>query len=265
MKTLNKDGRKFTVSPEEAGGKWRIRTFLVTLVILVVILLIFFAFAVHTEMFRVWAEEYLSDKMGMSISVAKTRLGPPYCLVLEGVDSAPDLQAELASFSAREIRVALGLDMRLRLKVSDCKLSMLKLEDGTWRPVFFSRLGTVREVDQIAATTEEFRKRIRLNIARSSILWFDADGSRMARAEYLDFRMDPVVLRGDRRLYECSLSVYDLVREDGSREQNVREEWLFTEDNRLMRAEERTLNVEREGKLDEGAVDAADTGAAKLK
>ena len=238
MKRLNSDGRKFTVSPEEGGGRSRVRTFFVTLVILVLIALVFVAFAVRTEMFRVWTEEYLSKKMGMDITVEKTSLRLPYCLVLEGVEAAPDPQAEQASFTVKEVRAACGLDLRLKLKLTDCELNLSRIEDGTWRPVFFGRLGPVREIDQIAQATEEFRSKLRLSIVRSSILWFDADGSRLALAKYLDFRMDPVALRGGRRLYECSLSVYDLVRENGSREQNMKEEWLFTEDNRMMRAEE---------------------------
>jgi hypothetical protein len=230
----NRDGRdrEFTVA-EEGAGRNRFKAAVVTLLAVVAILLCTCFFAARTDSFRQMVENYIETRTGMEVGVERTRIGWPYSLVIEGIVSDAKKGEELAGINIKELRVGLGVPM-LKVIARGCTISLMGVEDGTWRPLFLSRLGAVREVEQISALTESFRKKAALKIELSTIIWFDSGGSRILRVEGLNFSISPTVLENGRRLSHCCMSAYDVIHEDGERVYDFQREWFITEDNRVI-------------------------------
>jgi hypothetical protein len=228
--------REFKVDPD-SDRRGCLKRAAVTVVVVILILAVFGLFAMRTEMARTSVEEHLERQTGMDLSVERTRIGWPYQLVIEGITTEESEDGPLSGFSAKEIRVGLDCRLKVVMKVKRGIVNLLRIEDGTWRPTFFARLGALRQLEQVADLTKGFRRTVRLEIDRGSILWFDCDGSRIARAEDMDFSMTKVALKNQREMYHCSLSVFSITHEDGGRTPNVKREWFFTDEDRFIEIE----------------------------
>jgi hypothetical protein len=205
-----------------------------TLAIIAAIFLCFGFFAARTDSFRTWTQEYLSKKTGLDVTVGNIRIGWLYSLVLRDVKTFATKDEGGAGIWVDEARVALAWPLTLKLRLTGCRLRLVRMEDGNWLPAFFGRLGEIGDPCDIGWLTESFRKKGSLEMLRSSIQWSDSDGSPLAAVEGLDFSMEPVVLKNGRRLYHCQLTTDDMLRGDGNRVQDVRREWLFTESNEMI-------------------------------
>ena len=211
------------------------RRLVITLVVLAIILMVTGFLAVRMEGGSKFVQDWLGKRVGLDLTAEHTRIGWPYVLVLEGVQSNPGDDGPAPLVSAREVRVGLRLNGNWRVTILQGAAQLVQGSDGTWGPAALGRLGSldVPDVTQISRVTAGFRRRVALDIRDSSLEWVDARGMTRAAARGVDFRMVPVRVP-ERRLYYYTLSADSLTRE-AMRPRKVTEEWLAGEGLATMR------------------------------
>lgn len=220
------------LSPDNEG-MGRLARFVVTVLILAAILLTTVFFAVRTEMGRELVKEGLEKRLGMKLNVGSTRIGWPYVLVAEDVQSIKSRSGsgeKEALFEAGEIRIGLGFRPRWRLSVYKGVLNLVEDRDGNWDPEVFSRLSELplKGVTEIAKVTEELRRNVALYLSECSINWLNSDGNAGASAKGISFHLRPVKL-SQRRMYHYDISIYNLVYTDNTRDHDIEREWLSSD------------------------------------
>ena len=197
--------------------------------ILVLIVLVALWFAARSEYGRKYVEKRLTRMVGLPVTIAEMRIGWPYQLVLENVRSEGFEAAGTPGFSLVEARLWRGIksyhlkldQMMVRVKESD--------KDGGWVPVRMARIADLRnsEISDIIRVTKGLRNRLVLKVSSSDISWLDRDGSEIAFARDVDFRMIPVKV-DERRFYYYYLGIYNSSGTKFSGRRDLCLEWLST-------------------------------------
>jgi len=211
---------------DRLGGLGRL---VVTLVVLAAILMVTGFFAVRTEGGSQFVQEWIGKRVGIDITAERTRIGWPYVLVLEDVEARPAEEGQPPLLTVREVRLGLRLGGQWSIRIVRGDARLVQDDDGTWSPGLLGRLGVLDPLDitQVSRATAGFRRRARLDIRDSALVWVDARGKVQAAARGIDFRMVPVRVPA-RRLYHYALSAQSVTRE-GMRPREVNEEWLAGE------------------------------------
>jgi len=224
---------------EEAPGKLRISSvggamgrlsrLVLTLLVILAILLIAGVFAVKTDGFRDIACNHLTKKMGMDMSVTAMRIGWPYDLIAENVESA-GFAEDAPGFRCSELRVGLGRRSLYRICMTGAELVLAKDADARWIPSRFGRLGEISagNILELSRISETMRKRVALVIEEGSVVWLSGEPATRAAGKGVTFRVAPVDIPG-RRMYHYFLSVDSAVDGNGARVRGVTREWLASE------------------------------------
>jgi len=223
-----KSGSGEARSSKKRGG---LKRFAIGLLIVVAVILVAGYVVVRTPFFSKKLAAYVEKRTGLAVTIESTRIGWPYGLVVEGLKSKPGTAGSLAGISVRELRIDPEFDWKKRVTLDRLALTLVSSKHG-WVPERFAGLGELRELEQIAALTEGFRKNTRLNIVRGTILWLDSSGRKIASVVDFDFNMEFVTTGNGRKIYYCSLTAGEVVKEDGTETRNIKADWVFTEDNR---------------------------------
>ena len=222
---------------EEAPGKLRISSprgglggfirSLLTLLVILAILLLTGVFAVRTEGGKVFVKDHLAKRLGMELSVGTVRIGWPYDLVVDEIESE-GYGVDRAGFRCRELRAGLGGRAAFRFSLIAPELRLVKDVDARWMPGRFGRMGDVAMGNILAVSrlTETLRERVCLTIREGSIEWFD--GATRSAAKGISFSLAPIDVPG-REMYHYLLSVESAVDAAGTRALNVQREWLASE------------------------------------
>lgn len=221
---------KVKITPADGRGSGCLPGFLLTTAVILAILLVAFFLLVRTEGGKETIRGMLSSRLGFEVDARRTRIGWPYALVIEGIVSRDTLPSGEPLFAAREIRVALGIRPRLRIRVRNSGLNLVQGEDSDWRPASLRRLGDLplENIVEITGLTSGLREKARIEIADSSIRWIDVDGKLMAAARGMTFRVSPIRLP-NRRMYHYHLEIYDVLAPDASRVHDIQREWLASD------------------------------------
>ncbi len=231
MAKSDKSDRDFTVESEK---RHRFRTIVVTTLIVAVIVLVTGYLGMRTEVAKKWVEGYFERRTGLKVTVKNVRIGWPYDMVIEGMKSAPIKGTDYASVSADTIRLGLRFGPLFKVEVAGARIQLQTTDDDRWEPDFLARLGKLRSVEEIAGLTARVRTHARIVLTRADIHWLNSRERRVARVDDLTFAMQPVVLHNGRRIYHCTMSAYEIVREDRSSISRMKREWFFTEANRFI-------------------------------
>ncbi|MFO7870864.1 MAG: hypothetical protein R6V03_05475 [Kiritimatiellia bacterium] len=243
MAKSEKDQGQMRISPE-GGRMGGVKRFVITVVILAVIVLVCGIFAARTEGARRLAGEKLGKRLGMELKIGEMRIGWPYVLVLDRVESedeAPDEGGPL--FKAREIRLAPGIDPRWRITARQCGLKLVRDRGGAWTPTALGRLGAIPRggMEKISWVTEEFRDSVALKVRDSGVEWLDSSGRVISSASGISFDVRPVEM-GDRRMYYHRLVVYNVLGESLLEGHNMEREWLAGKGADYIELERETAN-----------------------
>jgi hypothetical protein len=168
----------------------------------------------------------------MKVSIESMHIGFPYVLVMDDLRTPGFEAAGTAGFSATEVKLGGGFkdwhwywDLRLKqliVRVQDDG-------DGSWKPDSIARLGDLKnaKIIDMVHLTDSLRKKVRLRIVNSNLGWLDVEGTEVAVARDVDFRMLPVRI-DDRKMHYYVLNIYNasgLAVEDG---RDMHWEWLTT-------------------------------------
>lgn len=218
-----------TSKPSNKGSG--LRRLLVSLLVVVAIALVAGFIVVRTPFFGKKLEAFVEKKTGLAVTMEGARIGWPYSLVIEGLKSKPGAAGSLGGISVKEIRIDPEFGWKKRVTLDRLTLTLASSKHG-WLPEWFAGLGELRELEQVAALTSAFRKNTRLDIVRGTILWLDSSGRKIASVVDFDFNMESVTTGNGRKIYYCSLTAGEVVKEDGTETRNIKADWVFTEDNR---------------------------------
>lgn len=221
-------GRMMIVSPGRGIGGFA--RFGVTVAALLAIALVTGWFAVKTNGGRAFIEEKLKKRLGMPLTVAKTRIGFPYVLVAEDVVS-PDYGASgKPGIKAQEVRFALGIHPVWRVSVKKGSLILVRDGQGRWHPDVFSALGDLpkKTIAELSRATADWREDMKLKLREGAVDWIAEDGGTLASARGVSLDVCPVDIPGH-TMYDYRLSVYSSVGADGEPAQDVEVEWLAGE------------------------------------
>ena len=217
-------------SPDE-GRKGCLGRFIIVLLVLTVIVLVTICILVRLDGPQSIMESWLTDHMGMEMSIGDARIGLPFMLVLEKPVSADfDVQIK-GGFRAREVRIGPGLGLYKNVSVKKGVLILAQKDDDTWEPGEFTRYGNIPMVGlgEISRATSVLRSRMRLHVEDGSIVWVDGtDGRKIASVDGLSFDMQSAGVPG-RKMYHYRLSVYRGLHPNGSWVENAEREWLASE------------------------------------
>lgn len=212
------------------GGKrlGAFRSFFITLLVVIAIVMVTIFFAVRTEGGREFVAHRLGRCAGTEVIVEGARIGWPYALIVEG-PSTEGFDELTPGFKAQSLRIALGLDRRLRIDVLRGELHLVQNKRGEWMPSFFGRLGDLpaKNAGHLERLTSTFRDRVSLEIRDSVIRWIDSEGNETASVTGLDLVVLPVEVPG-RRMSYCRISSHSLVTGD-RKAMDVEREWLMSE------------------------------------
>lgn len=202
----------------------------VTVLIVLVIVLVTVFFAVRMRGGHTFIEDRVEKHLGMSLEIERMRIGWPYALVMENVESEDFETEDGPGFRAQEIRIGPSLRGPYRIAVRRGHLRMSRNKDGVWEPGYFSRLGdmTAGDLPAIGRAAGHAGKRIVLDVASGTIEWAGAGTTNVASAHGIDYRRTPVRVPGH-RLDHHALSIYALALADGTRMTDLEREWLASE------------------------------------
>jgi hypothetical protein len=171
--------------------------------VVIVIVLVAGIFAARTRGAKELVTDWLSEKTGMEVAVNETRIGLPYVLVAEGVDSKAVDDAGDPFLHVDEVRMWPGFSPFLRVRARGVELTMLLSEDGKWRPESLAKTGRLPGAGpgMISRVTRDMRRRMVLEIEDSSIVWRDWRGQQKALVSGLCFGFRPVDIPGKQMYY----------------------------------------------------------------
>ena len=228
MGQADPENGKLTISSGEEDGAGRWKRFGVTALILAVVLLVAGLFVARTEGVRQLVEDRLVKWLGVDVTIARTRIGFPYDLVLENIESA-GFDGHRAGLRVREVRIGPGRPWRV--VVDGAELVLVLDGQGTWNPPVWSPFGNlpIRNVIELSRLTRDWRGRATMRSLNGHVKWLNATGRPMAAARGVDFSLARVSLPG-RRMFHYRLSVRDMFCPCGDSVHDVvQREWLSGE------------------------------------
>ncbi len=187
----------------------RLSGFLLLLGFVAVVVLVTGWFLARTQGARKLLAEQLSDRMGMPVTIGKSRIGWPYELVLRDVATADFAAAGTPGFAVGEVRIARRL-FSWQLTLRHATLRVKQDEAGVWTPLVAARIADLRQASamDVVRLTGPVRLRLRLRVSDGSLDWLDADGRVEASLRGVRFRMEPVKLPEQRDMTYYSLGFY---------------------------------------------------------
>jgi len=219
------------ISTPDGGRGGPLIRLLVTAAVLAVVLLVAVFFAARTEGARTFVADRLTKNLGTDVTVAKMRIGWPYVLVLHDVRSTAASDRS-PGFSAREVRVGLGLRTRWKVAVHRPVVNLLLVSEGGWQPSAFVGLGELPKgrISQVSDLTRNIRSRMRLSVTDGTVRWLKDVGKGVdAMVAGVSLRIAPVKLPGHKAHY-YSLNAYSVLPgEDVAHMYDLRREWLVTD------------------------------------
>jgi hypothetical protein len=204
--------------------------FVITVLVLVVIVLGAVFFAVRTDGGRAFVEDRLANRLGMPLSIGRARIGWPYRLVLEQVETE-GFGEEAPGFRVQDVRLGLGWRLHPRLTVRRAVVQMVRSRDDRWTPEALTRLGEApfRTLRDLSRAVDVLGRHTELHVTESGVRWLDATGYEMASANGLSYHLQSARVPG-RRARHHALTVYHAVAPGGQRVHDVEREWLATEE-----------------------------------
>ena len=196
--------------------------------LMLVVLLTALWFAARSETGRKLVEKKLSKRFGIPVSIGTMRIGWPYRLFLENVQTKGFEAAGSAGFSVQDVSLSHGFRY-WKLSLGQLILRVKKNNKDGWDPERLARIGDLKnaEIEDLVRLTESIRNRLVLRISDSNISWLDIEGIETAFARDVDFRMVPAHI--DKRTFHYYyLSVYNadgIVMVNG---RDIKKEWLTT-------------------------------------
>ena len=223
-------GQMQIVTPRE-GGLGPLARIVVTMLVLAAIVLGAGFFAVRTDGGRSFIEDRLENRLGMELSVRRTRIGWPYRLVLEQVVTEGFDGPEAAGFRAQEVLI--GIDWRLRRHITVRRgiVHLVRSRDDHWTPEVLTRLGEApfRRLPDVSRLADVLGPHAELHVSESALRWMDITGHELASANGVSYHLQDARVPG-RRARHHALSIYHAVAPGGARVHDVEREWLATED-----------------------------------
>ena len=230
MKSSDIDPRiKMRVSSPSGGILRRLVSFVVALAMILAIFMITGLFLVRTEGGHEFVQSRAEAFLGMETSVQRVRIGWPYQLVLEKVNTA-GMDHKRPGFKALEVRVAAAWPLALRVRVHRGVINLIRQPGGSWEPETFSRLADLpfRNVSYISEMTEQLRRRIRLEMTDCSVYWMESSGQTIAGAQGMAFDVRPVSMPGG-NYYHYRLAVYNMTDPNAGQFYDMEREWLASD------------------------------------
>ncbi len=214
---------RVTKEPRRSGCLGRA---VIVLAVIVVIAMITGIFVVKSDGGRGLITDWLENRLGMELTVEKTRIGFPYALVIKGVSSEMTGPGQAPLLKVDSIRLRIGAFPFLRASARNVDLTMTVSRKGKWSPQSLALLGDVpgSELHMISHITRELRSGMTLSLSDSKITWVDSAGRKVASVTGLDFSFSPADVPGN-RMYYYHLSADEAVYPDGKKKA-LDAEWL---------------------------------------
>lgn len=225
---MAKDKNMRITSEDGAEGGSIFKRFVITLLIVTVIFYVGAYFGLRTDGARSLFEGGMSKRLGMDVQIGATKLTFPLGVTMRAV-KAGDPAEDLGGFMAEEITIKLLSGAGIHVEASGVDLVMLRDEDGSWGPRFFSKLGDAPSCDLSAVSdmTKGFREKISIDVDGALLKWIGDDGQVHILMEGVMFQMEPVKLPG-RKMIHYSLDVFKYSVEglDAASGRDILREWL---------------------------------------
>jgi len=249
-------GGRMSVKGRGSGCFSGLRRFAATVFVLVAIGLVTLLFLVRTGGGRSLIEDRLSRFAGQPVTVERARIGWPYVLVLEGVQTEGFGAAGRPGWSVAALRCGLDPHGRRRLTLRQPRAHLVRNTEGAWRPSVLSPLGELAagDIGDIAGATRPFRARWVVKAVHGSVRWLDARGVETGAAEEVTFAMQPVHVPGRRMVY-YRLAV-DTLRRGARAARFVEREWLASDADAYLELHAGGEPLERAGGFWQPAEDA---------
>ena len=212
---------------------------LTLLLVLSFIVLVALAMAVRTQGACGLMADYLHDRLGLDVRIGGARIGLPYDLVLENVQTKTN-EAGAGALTCREARVGIGFDGSLQVGIRGADLRLVRGARNEWQPEPFDRLGPLRDVRSVAALFDELPRRLALDVRDSAIRWVDPTTAKTTSVEGLSLRVTPIAL-SDRTLRFYELGARHVVRASGSDGRSIRRVWLSARENPYLEVQYRAI------------------------
>jgi hypothetical protein len=223
------------ISSEDGSRSGCLGGCLLTTIVIVIAVLVTGVLVARTDGARSFVEKWLSERLGTEVTVERSRIGPPYTLMLDGVSSRGYNAGDKPGFAADKVHLGLGLRPLLRVFVEGCRLTLRDEGDGVWHPAVFASLGALpdRSVPEISRVTAGFRKRVALDVEHAALTWLGPDGVPRHVIAGVDFSVAPAAIPG-RDMYYHRLVVRGWRRTGGSKMPPTECEWLASEQQRYV-------------------------------
>ena len=212
------------------GGKGGIGRLLVALLVVWAILYVAAFVVARMEVGRKFIKGRLEKQLGLEIEIDRTSLALPFEIVVDRVESKGSEFGRKPGFSASEIRITPRLFSQTGVSVLRGELTLMRDEEGSWKPAAFSRLGDIplRNIAEVSRVTRAFRKELAIHVSDSSIVWLDKTELEIASVRGIRLDVLPVNIP-ERTLYYHHLAAYDMLGVDGMRVHDVEREWLSSD------------------------------------
>ncbi len=202
---------------------------LATLAIVAAVLLTALFLAVRTRGACELLADYVSEKIGVRMSIGSARIALPCDLVLEDLASRSPA-AGGGMLRVRSAWVGLRLNGDMPVRIEEAQLDLVRDAAGAWQSPAFEQVATLADVRQTQGIFAPMPKRLRLDIRDSGIRWRNANGSDVAAVEGLDFRIIPLDVFG-RPIWYYEAFAKTVRRPGGGEGKAIRRQWVGTEAN----------------------------------
>jgi hypothetical protein len=224
---------RITAEGENGKRGGGLKRFFVTLLILFVIVYVSCWFAAGTDGMRSLVEKWLSDRVGMPVTVKKVRMSFPVGLVVKDL-SSNDFKEDAAGLQVAELNLSPGVDTAWLVTLKQVRLVLVQDGEKSWMPRFFEKLGDLptRNITEISRVTHGFRDRVAVSSEKVSIRWIDGAGGILAAVDDGAFRVEPVSLPvGEWHYHSLSIYRYEAPGLDGYSVRDMTREWIASDDN----------------------------------
>ncbi|MDA0990650.1 MAG: hypothetical protein O3A51_07860 [Verrucomicrobia bacterium] len=210
-------------------GAGRMRRFITTTLILVVIAWGFVFFALRTAGGQDFAYEWLSRQAGLELTGKQVQFGFPFVVTFTSVTSVGYSDTG-AGVTADEVRVALGVRPWSRVRIHQPVINLVYGQGEGWAPDAFARLGALpgKSIADLSRLCQRWRHRLALEIHDGSINWLDDKGKALAAARGVEFSQATARVPQHQMDY-FHLSLYSVQDAAGDRLSDVSLEWLASE------------------------------------
>lgn len=229
---------------------------------IVLIVLVTGWFVTRTQGMRKLLAEQLSTRLGVAVTIADSRIGWPYELVLRDVATTDFAAAGTPGFAVGELRIARRL-FTWQVTLRHVRLRVQRDDAGVWTPLVAARIADLRQASatDIVRVTEPVRPCLRLRVSDGSLDWLDAEGRTEASLRGLQFRMEPVELPERHDMTYYSLGIYAASGGAFGNARDLSWTWLTSDD---MAYVELARSVRYASGL-EGANDVPQTGGVDVE